>query len=166
MKDTAVKNRHRLKRKKSQKLIEKLKLQWGLEEDLSDLDLATADGLDVLITRDTIIAFTPEGNVGSDETYITLRGVLLLKPTRAYVTVDMGAVKFLYNGADVMAPGIVDADPEIQVDDPVWVRDEKHLKPLAVGIALISGDEMRAKGSGKAIKTLHYISDPIWIKEL
>ena len=115
----------------------------------------------MVICKNTIIAFEQD-----DQTYLTLRGVLLLKPAKGYVTVDMGAVKFLYNGADVMTPGILDADPGIQEGAPVWVRDEKNLKPLAVGKALMDGTRMKVESSGKAIKTLHYISDPIWQKEL
>ena len=165
MKDISVKNRHRLKRKKSQKLADTLNGHYSFEEDIADLELATSEGYELIICRDTIIAFRSD-DVGDDDTFITLRGIMLLKPTKGYVTVDMGAVKFLYNGADVMAPGIVDADEDIQVDDAVWVRDEKHQKPLAVGIAKMTGTEMKAGSSGKAIKTLHYISDPIWNKEL
>ena len=163
MKELNVKNRHRLKRKKSQRLVDELTNQYGLTEDFGDLELGTAGNLEVVVYKNTIIAFTPED---SDETFITLRGILLLKPERSYVTVDMGAVKFVYNGADVMAPGIVDADPNIQEGDAVWVRDEKNLKPLAVGKALMSGEQMKTGSSGKAMKTLHYISDEIWQKEL
>jgi PUA domain protein len=162
MKEMAVKNRHRLKRKKSQRMVEQLKDLYGLQEEFSDLELGTtAEGLEVVICKNTIIAFDQDG-----QTYLTLRGVLLLKPARSFVTVDMGAVKFLYNGADVMAPGIVDADPGIEEGAPVWVRDEKNLKPLAVGRALMDGTRMKIENGGKAIKTLHYISDPIWQKEL
>ena len=42
----------------------------------------------------------------------------------------MGAVGFITKGADVMAPGITDADPMIQKDDLVWICDEKHRKPI------------------------------------
>lgn len=85
---------------------------------------------------------------------------------KGYVVVDMGAVRFLANGADVMSPGIVDADPEIERDDIVIVVDEKHHKPLAVGISLISGPEMIKNNSGKAIKTIHHIGDAIWDLEV
>ena len=163
MKELNGRNRHRLKHKKSKKLVKHLKDRYGLEEQFSDLELGTSEGMEVVITKNTIIAFTPEDG---DETFITLRGILLLKPTRSYVTVDMGAVKFVYNGADVMAPGIVDADPEIQEGDAVWVRDEKNLKPLAVGKALMDGKAMKSGTSGKALKTIHYISDEIWNVEL
>ena len=74
----------------------------------------------------------------------------------------MGAVRFMANGADVMSPGIVDADPDLVEGDVVVVVDETHRKPLAVGISLISGSEMVENDKGKAVKTIHFIGDPIW----
>jgi PUA domain protein len=64
------------------------------------------------------------------------------------------------NGADIMSPGIVFADPEIVAGDLVVVAEEKHRKPLAIGRALIPGTEM--KGEGKAVKSLHHVGDQIW----
>jgi PUA domain protein len=37
------------------------------------------------------------------------------------------------SGADVMSPGIVEADPQIKEGDTVIIVDEKHHKPLAMG---------------------------------
>jgi len=76
--------------------------------------------------------------------------------------VDMGAVKFVYNGADIMAPGIVEADPGIAVGNLVWVRDERNRQPLAVGEALMSGSEMAASEKGKAVKSIHHVGDDLW----
>ena len=56
--------------------------------------------------------------------------------------VDMGAVKFVANGADIMRPGIVSLDEEIAEGEIVSVVDETHKKPLAVCRALFSGKEM------------------------
>ena len=74
----------------------------------------------------------------------------------------MGAVGFVTKGADIMAPGIIDADVNIQENDHVWICDEKHRKPLAVGIALMTGEEMKSKNTGKAIKNIHYVGDKLW----
>ena len=79
----------------------------------------------------------------------------------SFVTVDMGAVRHVLNGANVFAAGIVDADEEIKVGDAVYVRDEKYGKPLAVGIAQMNGKEMIEGKSGVAVKTLHYYGDKI-----
>ena len=68
-------------------------------------------------------------------------------------------------GADIMSPGIVEADPGIRVGDLVVVTDQVHNKPLAVGRALVNGDEM-VGNKGKAIKSIHYVGDRIWNLEL
>jgi PUA domain protein len=76
----------------------------------------------------------------------------------------MGAVRFVTNGADVMAPGIVDADASIEKGHQIWICDERHHKPLAVGIALLNGNEMISAEKGKAVKLKHYIGDGLWKK--
>ena len=69
---------------------------------------------------------------------------------------------FVTNGADVMAPGIVDADIDIDENDQVWICDEVHNKPLAIGIANMTGEQMIAEKKGKAITTVHYVGDYLW----
>jgi len=76
--------------------------------------------------------------------------------------VDMGAVPYVTNGADVMGPGIVEVDPDIKEGDMVWIRDMTHKRPLAIGKALVSAEVMAAKAPGKAIKNLHFVGDKIW----
>ncbi|MBI4151574.1 DUF1947 domain-containing protein [Candidatus Woesearchaeota archaeon] len=78
------------------------------------------------------------------------------------VVVDMGAIKFLVGGADVMRPGVVKIDPEIVKDEPVVIVDQNNHKPIIVGIALFSGAEMEEAQSGKIIKNIHYVGDAIW----
>ncbi|MBI2102335.1 DUF1947 domain-containing protein [Candidatus Woesearchaeota archaeon] len=78
------------------------------------------------------------------------------------VVVDMGAIKFLIGGADVMRPGIVEIDEMIIKDEPVAIVDMNNKKPIAVGIALVSGSEMKETKSGKVIHNIHYVGDKIW----
>jgi len=92
----------------------------------------------------------------------TLYGVNRFKPKENFVVVDMGAVKFVTNGADVMAPGIVDADEGIAEGDQVWVCDERNRKPLAVGIAVMTGERMVEEDKGKAVELVHYVGDVVW----
>ncbi|MBI4361630.1 MAG: RNA-binding protein [Euryarchaeota archaeon] len=97
--------------------------------------------------------------------FATVRGALRMSTPRRCVVVDSGAVRFIANGADVMAPGVVEADPGVAEGDLVVVREQAHRKPLAVGRALMPGSGM--KGSrGKAVKTLHYVGDRLWTVEL
>ena len=50
--------------------------------------------------------------------------------------------------------------------DPVLIIDETHGKPLAIGVSLITGEEMVENDSGKAVETKHYVGDEIWNFEL
>ncbi len=78
------------------------------------------------------------------------------------IVIDMGAVPFISKGADVMRPGIKEVGSQIEKDGPVIIIDEKHGKPIAVGIAMYSSEEISSMKEGKVIKTLHYIGDKIW----
>jgi PUA-domain protein len=79
------------------------------------------------------------------------------------IVVDMGAVKFVAGGADVMRPGIVKIDEGIAKDDFVSVVDVTHQRPLCVGKAMYSSEEMQTMSSGKVLKNIHYVGDKIWI---
>jgi len=78
------------------------------------------------------------------------------------ITVDMGAVKHVVGGADIMRPGITHIDEGIAEDGLVVIIDEQHRKPLAIGKAMFSTEAMRAMDSGKVVKNIHYIGDDIW----
>lgn len=78
------------------------------------------------------------------------------------VVVDMGAVKFVIKGADIMRPGIKEIAQEIGKDDFIVIVDENNRKPLAVGIALFDSEEMKGIDSGKVVKNIHYLGDEIW----
>lgn len=80
---------------------------------------------------------------------------------RRRVVVDMGAVPHLARGADVMSPGVVRVEGEIRPGEVVAVVDERHGKVLAVGEALVAGEEMRG-GRGKVVRNLHHVGDPVW----
>ena len=78
------------------------------------------------------------------------------------IVVDFGAIRYVANGADVMRPGITKIDPTIEKGDIVKIEEETHHRALAVGKALYNAAEMKATTSGKVIKNLHTIQDPIW----
>jgi PUA domain protein len=121
------------------------------------IETAEAGGIRLVLLKGKPIAMFFDG-----EPFPTIQGLLLYPAAKRYVTVDMGAVKFLANGADVMAPGVVDADPEVRAGMPVWVRDEKNKRALVIGVALMDANEMIAASGGKAVRTHHYVGDKIW----
>jgi PUA domain protein len=77
------------------------------------------------------------------------------------VTVDMGAVKFVCNGAKVMRPGITNFD-SFKKGDIVVVKDQTHGKALAIGVALENSEAAKAVAKGYVVENLHYISDKMW----
>ncbi|MCF7860659.1 RNA-binding protein [Candidatus Woesearchaeota archaeon] len=76
--------------------------------------------------------------------------------------VDMKAISFVTNGADIMRPGITDFPNGIEKGDIVSVCDETHQKPLCIGMAMFSGDEIKSMDKGKVIRNIHYVSDDFW----
>lgn len=91
----------------------------------------------------------------------TVQGANAYQPTNHVVTVDAGAVEFVSNGADVMRPGIVDADESIEPGDLVAITEETHGKVLAIGRAGVAGSDM-VGDSGKVIDSIHHVGDELY----
>ena len=77
------------------------------------------------------------------------------------VMVDMGAIKFMCKGANVMRPGIKKFT-EFEKDKIVCIIEESKHKFLAVGKAMVSSSELENMEKGEVVKNLHYISDKFW----
>lgn len=154
-----IKNRHRIKKKEISKIIGRLKNDFG--SSFFNFDSVVEIGI-YKNTEFVFIDHKPYFMIYNNRVVFTIIGLYKYKPNNKYVIVDMGAIKFVTNGADVMNPGIVDVDKDIQPDDIVWICDEKNKKPLAVGIALVTGEDMIKKEKGKAVTIFHYIGDDLW----
>ncbi|MGZ4903679.1 MAG: PUA domain-containing protein [Halobacteriota archaeon] len=153
----AVKRRHFLKADAAQRVLAALS-SYDTERSLTGtLEVVETAHFSLIALNGTPVAMCIDG-----KPFFTVRGALELKPRKHLVTVDMGAVKFIRNGADVMSPGIVAADDKIEPSDPVVVIEERHKKPLGIGTALISGIEMVQSTKGKAVKLVHHVGDAIW----
>ena len=154
-----VRKRKRLRERELRALTDALAESTGVQV-LSPKDVVdTAEGPECeLVFVNNVI----EGLIVEGKPFLTVRGLLRHEATRRYVTVDMGAVPYVTNGADVMSPGIVEVDPEVREGDLVWIRDVTHKRPLAIGKALVPAEVMAAKAPGKAIKNLHFVGDRIW----
>jgi len=72
-------------------------------------------------------------------------------PAKCIVTVKNDVSKFIADGGDVFAAHVVKADNEIRPKDEVIVVNEKG-EVLAVGRAVLSGEEMTAFKVGVAVK--------------
>ncbi len=124
-------------------------------DSFEDVTFDDSDRRVVLVDGEPLVAYFDE------EPFLTVQGANALSPERGVVTVDAGAVEFVSDGADVMRPGIVDADPDVAAGDLVVVAEETHGKALAVGRALVPGAEMTGD-SGKVVESLHHVGDELF----
>ena len=78
-----------------------------------------------------------------------------------FVQVDMGAVKFMCKGANLMRPGIKKFS-NFSKDDIVCIVEESQNKFLAIGKSKVDSSELESMDKGEVLKNLHYISDKAW----
>ena len=130
--------------------------QWGMEfpkiknlkvhEIENDAQIITGNGIKILKIENDYLPFLSE--------------IETLKKF-PNVTVDMGAVKFMCKGANLMRPGIKKFT-EFEKDKLVCIVEESQQKFLAVGKSTVSSEELEKMDKGEVIKNLHYISDKFW----
>jgi len=144
----------RLRKREAKAIVAELK-ELGIQIS-GDMDRVEVSGRTViLVDREPLIL------EHGGRHYLTVYGVMKFRPERWKVVVDEGALPYVMNGADVMKPGIVYADEGIKTGDFVYVMVEGKSSPIAVGVALVDGEEMR-HGKGKAVKNLHHLKDRMW----
>ena len=137
-------------------LIKTVSERWGIDipkiknlkvhQILDDAQIITGEGIKILKVNDDYLPFLSETNT------------LEKFPN---VMVDMGAVKFMCKGANVMRPGIKKFT-DFEKDDLVCIIEESQHKFLAVGKAMVSSSELEDMEKGEVVKNIHYISDKFW----
>ncbi len=113
----------------------------------------------ILIARGRVVAFERK------ERWLPTLHPLLELGSGAFghaVVVDMGAVKPIASGADVMVPGIVEVRGGFERGDGVVVLDERNERPLAVGIARFDASEIERRDRGRAVENVHHVGDELW----
>ncbi len=78
------------------------------------------------------------------------------------ITVDMGAIPHICNGADIMRPGIRVINGEFEKGAVLLVKDIKFGKSIGICIAEVSSGSMQTMGKGKAAQNVHYVGDSFW----
>jgi PUA-domain protein len=153
-----IRSRNILRKTDEKALINDIVEAFGDAGAFTDrkLELVETDEAEFVFVDGEPLLFKTGGKI-----FPTVKGALKMNPSRRKVVVDPGAVKFIINGADVMGPGIVEADPAIMEGDLVIVVEKAHGKALAIGRALISGKDMAGR-PGKAVKSIHYVGDELW----
>lgn len=137
-------------------LLKTVSEKWGIEfpkmknvkvhQILEDAQIITGNGLKILKV---------------DEDYLPFLSEIEMLEKFPTVTVDMGAVKFMCKGANLMRPGIKKFT-EFEKDKIVCIVEESQHKFLAVGKSLVSSSELETMEKGEVIKNMHYISDRFW----
>ena len=137
-------------------LLKKVSEEWEMEfpkmknvkvhQILDDAQIITGDGLKILKINEDYLPFLSETEI------------LKKFPN---VEVDMGAVKFMCKGANLMRPGIKKFT-EFKKGKLVCIVEETHHKFLAVGKAMVSSLELENMEKGEVVQNIHYISDKFW----
>lgn len=153
--------RYTLKTKESKQILTQVSEKLGLNIDSlvdakANVEVVDADFGDLLLIDGKPLLFRT-----AEVVFPTLMAEAIVSRLPK-VVVDMGAVRFVCNGADIMAPGVVRYEGEFEVGNVVVVVDEKHGKPLALGESLYSSAEARAVRQGPVVKSRHCVSDKIW----
>ncbi|KAH9387500.1 malignant T-cell-amplified sequence, partial [Nematocida major] len=81
------------------------------------------------------------------------------------VVVDAGAIKYLINGADVMAPGLLHSTseyPPVEVGEVVAVYGPGKKAALAVGIVEMGNAEVHERRTGVAIRVVSHLGDKVY----
>ena len=165
MKKIVVKKRHSIRKSQAQELLGRLEAQIG-----PSANLFHADMIEVLETNANVSLFMVGKKpllMATDEwVFPTLKGAVQLPFPERRVVVDAGAIPYVVNGADIMRPGIVSCTDDVKANNPVQIVDERHGKPLAIGIALLDAPDLRASTAGKMVKKFHHVGDEIWNMEI
>jgi len=153
-----VKSRHHLRSDAIDEIREALAGNLGVEIDADSFEKVelTSDDWDVVLVDGEPHVLYLDG-----EPFLTVKGANAYPPSRGIVTVDAGAIQFVSDGADVMRPGIVEADESIEDGDFVVINEETHGKFLAVGKAVVDGDEMLGD-EGRVVESIHHVGDDLY----
>ncbi|MFC6874901.1 RNA-binding protein [Halobellus marinus] len=153
-----VKSRHHLRADEIDDLEADIASTTGVELDGDTYEMVELadEPFDVVLVdgEPDVVAF-------ESEPFLTVQGANRHEPSTGVVTVDAGAISFVSDGADVMRPGIVEADPDITAGDLVTIAEETHGKVLAIGRALVDGSEMTGD-SGKVVESIHHVGDELF----
>lgn len=153
-----IKSRHHLRSDAIAEIETALAENLGVELDADSfekIELSDGDWDVVLVDGEPLVLYL------DDDPFLTVRGANAYPPEKHVVTVDTGAIEFVSNGADIMRPGIVEADPDISAGDLVAIAEEAHGKFLAIGRASAPGEEMVGE-EGRVVESLHHVGDDLY----
>jgi PUA-domain protein len=150
-----------VREKEAKKLLSELRERVkGIEQHWvsmeSHVEVAIAEDVEIFFVKGEPV-FAKSGGI----VFPTLASPRLLSSMPKAV-VNMGAIPYVCNGADVMAPGVVRYEGAFDKASLVVVVDERHTRPISIALALCSSEEAGKLERGKVLENLHYIGDAIW----
>ncbi|NIP67527.1 DUF1947 domain-containing protein [Candidatus Bathyarchaeota archaeon] len=153
--------RHFLKERETERILQELSdhLDIRTEQLLGSdprIELAETNSTQIFVVQETPILARIQNRLFPT---LMFKEIFQFLPK---IVVDMGAVPHICNGADVMAPGVVCVNGDFNRNKIVVIVDEKHHKPLAVGVALFDSQPMRKLKQGKVVENIHYVGDRLW----
>ena len=161
-----IKKRKTLSKKEKKLLFEDLIKEYG--KDISSyielstmLEEVTTDEGTIITKSGKIWFFHSEGHLLPSIYFLRETGFELPE-----IVVDIGAIRFITNGADVMSPGVVLFNEEIRKGTLVVIKEEKANSIIGVGSSLINSEEFDKSQKGKVVKLLHHLKDKIWSFQL
>lgn len=85
-------------------------------------------------------------------------------------TVDIGGCKYVCSGAKVMCPGLTSAGgkvgPNIPRGHAVGIYIEGKVHAVAVGLSLMSSEEIIEAKAGVCMENLHHLGDGLWLNQV
>ncbi|TFF97212.1 MAG: DUF1947 domain-containing protein [Promethearchaeota archaeon] len=159
-----VRQRHFVRKDEISQIKEKLRAHY--DEEFINSVFPEKCKVEIIITEDDDELYAVNNELAlwkSEDNYIPVLTLLLdNRVGLKTVVVDMGAVKFVTNGADIMRPGITKIDTDIEKGNIIRIADIDNNRTLAVGKAMYDAEEMERMKTGKVIKNIHTIKDSVW----
>ena len=79
---------------------------------------------------------------------------------------DRGAIKHIFSGSHIMAPGLTSAGgylvPGLPINAPVAVMAEGKKHAMAIGVLTMSSKEIKEENKGQAIEVCQFLNDGLW----
>lgn len=151
--------RHRLKRKEIKEVLKRAApIMRNIDDEIffKNMERIIFDHHYILLMDGVPIFLDINGEI-----FPTLLNKQILKCLSS-ITVDMGTIPHICNGADLMAPGIVKIVGEFQTEAIIVVIDESFSKPIALVKSLYNSHQMLDKRHGKVAMNIHYVGDKFW----
>lgn len=153
--------RHFLKTKESKDLLNKASERLRLDLEQIFQDKANVEAVQTEFAEILLINGKPTLVKTGENIYPTLISKELFERIPK-VIVDMGAVPHVCKGANIMAPGIRHFEGQFKKNDIVFIIDEKHGKPVAIGEIEYDLEEAKNVKQGVVAKNISHVGDKTW----